>query len=60
MTSNSKSSPENKENLTDENEIEKGLKIKELQNFVLKRILEEKNQDLNENPPRNKKKHPKK
>jgi hypothetical protein len=60
MTSNSKlPSPDKNENFPNEDEIEKGLRVIEIQNLVLKRILEEKekNQDFSKNPARSKKKN---
>jgi hypothetical protein len=60
MTSNSKlPSPDKNKTFPNEDEIEKGLRVIEIQNLVLKRILEEKekNQDFSKNPASTKKKN---
>jgi len=49
--------PDNTETVPGENELEQRLKVKELQNRILKKILEEKEQDLKTPPTEDIKKH---
>ena len=49
--------PENTENVPGENELEQRLKVKELQNRILNKILEEKELDLKTTPAEEIKKH---
>ena len=49
--------PENTETVPGENELEQRLKVKELQNRILKKILEEKGLGLKTTPAEDIKKH---